>query len=69
MGLIFEIIFLDYVLLTYVDPVLCTVLPNRSSPPVICLRNRGPLKVLNDSIRILDCYMTKEATQTHLESM
>ena len=30
------------------------VLPERSSVPVISLRNRGPLKVLNDFKLILD---------------
>ena len=36
------------------EPVVCTVLPKRRSLPVICLWNRSPLKVLNDSTLILN---------------
>ena len=39
------------------------MLPKRSSKPAICLRNRGTLKVLNDSKLILN---DQGATKIHL---
>jgi hypothetical protein len=46
--------------------LVCTVLTKSSSLPVICLRNRGSLKVFNDFKFILKF---QETTRTHSESM
>ena len=39
--------------------IVCIVLSKRSSLPVICLRNKRPLKVVNDSTLILNKWKPK----------